>query len=184
MNATQKLTTIERSLLARKGDAAPLALSEDQLAEKRPMTVTPDPGVIPSAEILIIEDNRLNLKLYRDLLEIRGHQIAHSNHPKQILSAMRLSRPDLILVDISAARRTELEIAREIKRDQEFRQIPMIGIAELYREGSKAEIMEDGCDACLAKPISVAEFLKVVEDYLKQSPPEHGFERPFLQAHP
>ena len=106
MTATQTLTTIERSILARKGDASPVGRSVDRLentmeraVKSFPMAATPiapaamAAAAAPAAEILIVEDNRLNLKLYRDLLEIRGHQVAKSNDLYQILSAMRLSRP-------------------------------------------------------------------------------------------
>lgn len=170
MIPTQEIITIERSLLARKGDAAPVGRSADRLENSMGLQTisTPIMEAAPSAEILIVEDNRLNLKLYRDLLEVRGHQIAQSSDVNRILSAMRLSRPDLIVVDICAPGRAGLEIARQIKREPDFCEIPMIGIAELHREGAKAEILKDGCDACIAKPISVPEFLRVVENYLKQ----------------
>jgi two-component system cell cycle response regulator DivK len=130
------------------------------------LQAAPAASATPSADILIYEDNRLNLKLYRDLLEIRGHQVAKSNDVYRILSAMRLSRPDLILVDICAPGRSGLDFAKQIKCEPELCDIPMIGIAELHRPGAETEILESGCDACIAKPISVPEFLRVVEHYL------------------
>ena len=130
--------------------------------------LTATPVATAVSEILIFEDNRLNLKLYPDLLEARGHQIAQSNDVNQILSAMRLSRPDLILVDICAPGRYGLEAASEIRREPELCDIPMIGIAELYRPSSEVEILDAGCDACIAKPIPVPEFLRVVETYLSR----------------
>jgi two-component system cell cycle response regulator DivK len=179
MTATQTLTTIERSILARKGDASPVGRSADRLENTIERTMKSLPAtpivptapvapVAPAAEILIVEDNRLNLKLYRDLLEARGHQIAQSHDVNRIVSAMRLSRPDLILVDICAPRRYGLEAASEIRRQPELCDIPMIGIAEMYRPGAEIEILDAGCDACIAKPISVPEFLRVVEIYLNR----------------
>ncbi len=171
MTATQTLTSIERSVLARKGDASPVGRTADRLEntiERAVKSLTATPVATAVAEILIFEDNRLNLKLYRDLLEARGHQIAQSNDVNRILSAMRLSRPDLILVDICAPGRYGLEAASEIRREPELCDIPMIGIAELYRPGAEVEILDAGCDACIAKPISVPEFLRVVETYLSR----------------
>lgn len=171
MTTTPTLTTIERSVLARKGNAFPIGRSEDRLEtgikqQAVSAPVAPSAPVVAAADILIVEDNRLNLKLYRDLLEARGHQIAQSKDLHRILSAMRLSPPDLILVDICAPRRSGLDIARQIKREPELCEIPMIGVAELHRHGAEAEILGIGCDACIAKPISVPEFLRVVEHYL------------------
>jgi len=168
MTSTHALTTIERSILARKGDVSPVGRTAERLENSitRMAVSTPKVRAAPSKEILIVEDNRLNLKLYTDLLEARGHQIAKCNDVNRILSAMRLSRPDLILVDICAPRRYGLEAAREIKREPELCDIPMVAVAELYRRGAEAEILKNGCDACIAKPISVPEFLRVVERYL------------------
>jgi len=79
---------------------------------------------------------------------------------------MRINRPDLVLVDICAPGRYGLEAARMIKHEQELSDIPLVGIAELYRQGMKTEILRIGCDACIAKPISVPEFLRIVGHYL------------------
>jgi two-component system, cell cycle response regulator DivK len=173
MTATQTLTTIERSLLARKGDASPVGRSAERLENAPepapPVSMSfPMATTMPSAEILIIEDNKLNLKLYRDLLEVRGHQVAQSNDVNRVLSAMRLSRPDLILIDICAPRKYGLQAAQEIKREPELCHIPMIGIAEIHRPGAEAEILANGCDICIAKPISVPLFLRVVEQQLSR----------------
>lgn len=170
MTAPQTLTTIERSLLARKGNASPVGRSAERLenAPEPPAISFPMESATPSAEILIVEDNRLNLKLYRDLLEVRGHQVAQSNDVNRILSALRLSRPDLILVDICAPGRYGLQAAQEIKREPELCDIPMMGIAELHRPGAEAEILANGCDVCIAKPISVPLFLSTVEQLLNR----------------
>jgi len=133
MTATQTLTSIERSVLACKGDASPVGRTADRLEnsiERAVKSLTATPVATAVSEILIFEDNRLNLKLYRDLLEARGHQIAQSNDVNRILSAMRLSRPDLILVDICAPGRYGLEAASEIRQEPELCDIPMIGIAD------------------------------------------------------
>jgi len=170
MTATQALTTIERSLLARKGDASPVGRSPERLEnapEPTAMSFTM-PSATASAEILIIEDNRLNLKLYRDLLEVRGRQVAQSKDVNLVLSAMQLSRPDLILVDICAPGRYGLQAAQEIKREPELCDIPMIGIAEIHRPGAEAGILANDCDVCIAMPISVPLFLRAVAQQLSR----------------
>jgi two-component system, cell cycle response regulator DivK len=185
MTVSPAPVTATPPLLARKGNASPVGRAAERLegpvarlANAMPVAADPSPVAKPliepalpadaamSADILIVEDDRLNLKLYRDLLEARGHQIAQSRDVDRILSALRLSRPDLIILDICPPDRTALHAAREIRRDPALREIPLIGVAELNRVGAETEILEGGCDACIAKPISVPEFLRVVEHYL------------------
>lgn len=158
--------------LARKGDAAPMGLVADRLQDPprivlgKKVLATPVAArqpAVASADILIIEDDRLNLKLYRDLLEARGHRTTGTRDTNRVMAALRLARPDLILIDLCPPFLTGLECAREIKRDPTLRDIPIIAVAELFRREVEAAIRDNGCDACIAKPISVPEFLRVIE---------------------
>ena len=74
--------------------------------------------------VLIVEDNELNMKLFRDLLEAHGYQTSGTSNGFEALDLVRKLRPDLILMDIQLPQVSGLEVTRWIKDDPELRAIP------------------------------------------------------------
>ena len=116
--------------------------------------------------ILIVEDNDLNMKLFHDLLEAHGYETLQT---KDGLDALRLARqfhPDLILMDIQLPEVSGLEVTKWIKEDDELKMIPVIAVTAFAMKGDEEKIREGGCEAYIAKPISVASFLQTVSKFL------------------
>lgn len=117
-------------------------------------------------KILIVEDNELNMKLFQDLLEAHGY---HTVPTKDGLEAMKLARehhPDLILMDIQLPEISGLEVTKWIKEDPELKQIPVVAVTAFAMKGDEEKIRQGGCEAYIAKPISVAKFLETVARFL------------------
>src|SRR3954451_234190 len=70
-----------------------------------------------SKTVLIVEDNELNMKLVRDLLEVRGYRILQTREGIEALKLARDHRPDLILMDIQLPEVSGLEVTKWIKED-------------------------------------------------------------------
>ena len=51
-------------------------------------------------KVMIVEDNELNMKLFRDLIEASGYETVRTRNGLEALDLARLHRPDLILMDI------------------------------------------------------------------------------------
>jgi two-component system cell cycle response regulator DivK len=62
--------------------------------------------------VLIVEDNELNMKLFRDLLEAHGYQTSGTSNGFEALDLVRKLRPDLILMDIQLPQVSGLEVTR------------------------------------------------------------------------
>ncbi len=110
--------------------------------------------------VLIVEDNELNMKLFRDLLEAHGYQTSGTSNGFEALDLVRKLRPDLILMDIQLPQVSGLEVTRWIKDDPELRAIPVVAVTAFAMKGDEERIREGGCEAYLSKPISVANSLK------------------------
>jgi two-component system cell cycle response regulator DivK len=116
--------------------------------------------------VLIVEDNDLNMKLFHDLLEAHGYDILQTKDGMEALRLARLHRPDLILMDIQLPEVSGLEVTKWIKEDDELRGIPIIAVTAFAMKGDEEKIREGGCEAYIAKPISVINFLQTVERFL------------------
>jgi two-component system, cell cycle response regulator DivK len=114
-------------------------------------------------KVLIVEDNDLNMKLFNDLLEAHGYTTFQTKDGREALSIARTHRPDLILMDIQLPEVSGLEITKRLKADEELRGIPVVAVT---MKGDEEKIRQGGCEGYIAKPISIAGFIKVVEHHL------------------
>ncbi len=116
--------------------------------------------------VLIVEDNELNMKLFHDLLEAHGYETLQTRDGIDALKIAREHKPDLILMDIQLPEVSGLEVAKWIKEDDALKSIPIIAVTAFAMKGDEENIKQGGCEAYIAKPISVARFLETVEHFL------------------
>jgi len=116
--------------------------------------------------VLIVEDNELNMKLFHDLLEAHGYDTLQTRDGVEALKIAREHKPDLILMDIQLPEVSGLEVAKWIKEDANLRAIPIVAVTAFAMKGDEEKIRQGGCEAYIAKPISVAKFLETVERFL------------------
>ena len=116
--------------------------------------------------VLIVEDNELNMKLFRDLLEAHGYQTVGTNKGVEALDLVRRHRPDLILMDIQLPEVSGLEVTRWIKSDPELHMIPVVAVTAFAMKGDEERIREGGYEAYLSKPISVGKFIETVRRFI------------------
>jgi two-component system cell cycle response regulator DivK len=116
--------------------------------------------------VLVVEDNELNMKLFHDLLEAQGYEVLQTRDGMEALKMARQYRPDLILMDIQLPEVSGIEVTKWLKEDDDLRSIPVVAVTAFAMKGDEEKIREGGCEAYIAKPISVAHFLKTVERFL------------------
>jgi two-component system, cell cycle response regulator DivK len=117
-------------------------------------------------KVLIVEDNDLNMKLFNDLLMAHGYDTLQTKDGREALVLARQHRPDLILMDIQLPEVSGLQVTQWIKEDDDLRMIPIIAVTAFAMKGDEEKIRDGGCEAYIAKPISVASFMRTVERFL------------------
>jgi two-component system cell cycle response regulator DivK len=115
--------------------------------------------------ILIVEDNELNLKLLKDILEFHGYTIIFTALGETALDLARQHVPDLILLDIRLPDISGIEAARRLKADAQARAIPIIAVTAFAMPGDRAAILDAGCDDYISKPFNLLDILALVERY-------------------
>ena len=124
------------------------------------------PKVGEGKRVLVVEDNELNMKLFRDLLQANGFQVLETRDGIEALKIARDQALDMILMDIQLPEVSGLEVAKWIKDDPNLGNIPIIAVTAFAMKGDEEKMREGGCDAYLAKPISVGPFLEKVKELL------------------
>jgi two-component system cell cycle response regulator DivK len=84
----------------------------------------------------------------------------------EALKIAREHKPDLILMDIQLPEVSGLEVTKWIKEDENLKSIPVIAVTAFAMKGDEEKIREGGCEAYIAKPISVGHFLETVQKFL------------------
>lgn len=125
-----------------------------------------DTGRPVRKKVLIVEDNDLNMKLFNDLLVAHGYGTLQTKDGVEALALARQYRPDLILMDIQLPEVSGLQVTQWIKGDDDLRSIPVIAVTAFAMKGDEEKMRNGGCEAYIAKPISVTSFLRTVERFL------------------
>ena len=116
--------------------------------------------------ILIVENNKLNLKLFNDILQVNFYETVQTLDEREAINLAREHNPDLIIMDIQLRGILGLEVTTMIKADEDLRDIPIIAVSALAMKDDERNILIGGCDGYISKPISIPQFLKSINSYL------------------
>jgi two-component system cell cycle response regulator DivK len=139
-----------------------------------PCSATAAPSEAPSQNasqkrILIVEDQKLDVKLLRDLLELQGYQLYQTAFGLDAIGIAHERHPHLILLNLRLPDVSGLEVAGRLKADEATRAIPIIAVTAFAMREHEAQALEAGCDAYVSKPIRIHDFLKKIEAFLGAS---------------
>lgn len=124
--------------------------------------------------VLIVEDNELNMKLFRDLLEAHGIATIETRSGLNVLDIARAQKPDLILMDIQLPEVSGLDVTKWLKADAGLKAIPVIAVTAFAMKGDEEKIRQGGCEDYISKPISVMRFLDVIRTHLAKQETQNG----------
>ncbi|WP_157140789.1 response regulator, partial [Candidatus Liberibacter asiaticus] len=114
-------------------------------------------------KVMIVEDNELNMKLFRDLIETSGYIALQTRNGMEALELARQHKPDVIIMDIQLQEISGLEITKQIKEDSELQEIPVIAVTAFAMKGDEERIRKGGCEAYISKPISLSIFMETIK---------------------
>jgi two-component system cell cycle response regulator DivK len=120
--------------------------------------------------ILIVEDNPLNMKLFSAMIAAQGYDVLQATDGAHGLDLARRQHPDLIIMDIQLPSMSGLDVTRNLKADEATREIPIIATTAFALRGDEEMILASGCDAYMAKPIAISQFLELIETFMLKAP--------------
>jgi len=122
--------------------------------------------IVKNKTVLIAEDNELNMKLFKDLLEMKNFSTICIEDGYQVFDKVIETKPDLILMDIRLNNISGIEIIKQLKECQETKHIPIIALTAFAMKSDKEKILNSGCEGYMAKPIFIDSFFKEIERFI------------------
>jgi two-component system cell cycle response regulator DivK len=116
--------------------------------------------------VLIVEDNPLNMKLLRDVLEAHGYETISTGEGVEGVALACDQQPDLILMDLQLPDISGYEAVRRLRAHPPTRTIPVVAVTAFAMSGDKRKALTSGCDAYLSKPIGLRDFIELVERFI------------------
>ena len=118
--------------------------------------------------ILIVEDNDKNLKLVRDVLQVKGYATVEAGNAEDGIVLARERKPDLVLMDIQLPGMSGIDAIGVLRADPATAAIPVVAVTASVMPQDRNKIMEAGFDAYIGKPINLKEFLDTVRNMLEK----------------
>lgn len=120
------------------------------------------------ASILIVDDNAVNLKLMRLVLEADGLHIVCAANASEALAAIANRVPDLILMDIQLPGVSGLQLTQRLRSDPRFAHVWIVAVSAYAMRGDETKALQAGCDAYYPKPIDTLTLPDVVAGFLRR----------------
>jgi len=119
--------------------------------------------------ILIVEDNPVNVKLFRLLLVKAGFDVRTAGDANEALAALAEFSPRLILMDVQLPGMDGLELTRRLKADDRYRQIVVVALTAYAMKGDRERAIDAGCEGYIAKPIDTRTFVDSVRAHRRSA---------------
>jgi two-component system cell cycle response regulator DivK len=124
-----------------------------------------------TTRILVVEDNPLNFKLVRDVLEYAGYEVVGAESGEESLLLAGDLPPDLVLMDLQLPGIDGTETLRRLRRGVLADDVPVIALSALVMERDHAAAQTAGFDGYLNKPISIRALPDQVASFLLREQP-------------
>jgi two-component system, OmpR family, KDP operon response regulator KdpE len=118
------------------------------------------------ARILVVDDDSQIRRVMRTTLEAQGYEVEEAGNGEKALDLLRVSKHDLILLDINLPGKTGIETCREIRTTAN---VPIIMLTVRDAASDKIEALDAGAQDYVTKPFTMGEMLARIRSVLRRS---------------
>ena len=116
-------------------------------------------------QILVVEDNERNMRLFRDVLQAAGHGTLEATTGERAVELATEHRPDLVLMDIQLPDIDGVEALGRLRSDERTRAVPVLALTAQAMEGDRERFLAAGFDGYLSKPVNIVDLVETVRRY-------------------
>ena len=118
------------------------------------------------ATILIADDSLAELQILQAALQPTGHAIITVMDGEAAEEKVKSDKIDLIILDVIMPKKNGFQVCRDIKSNDQYKNIPVIMVTSKDQESDKFWGMKQGADEYLTKPFKPEDLLKAVKKYI------------------
>lgn len=119
-------------------------------------------------KITIVDDDRETREMLTLALDLAGYEVSEAANGLRLISTLHVDRPDLILLDVMMSWIDGFELCRSIKKNEEFKDIPVIFISAKRTPEDVQRGLEAGATDYFPKPIDVEQLVKRIDQILAE----------------
>ena len=116
-------------------------------------------------QVLIVEDNQNNMKLFRDVLVATGYRTLEATTGGEAVELATEHAPDLVLMDIQLPDLDGVQALRRLRADERTAGIPVLALTAQAMQGDRERFLAAGFDGYLSKPVDVRELIGTVREH-------------------
>jgi len=116
--------------------------------------------------ILVVDDSATILMIVRMVLGKDRYHLLTASDGQEAVEKVRKEKPDLVLMDVVMPKMSGFDACRELRRQSDTRDIPIILVTTKGEPQSVEQGFESGCNDYMTKPISAQELLSKVQSFL------------------
>jgi PAS domain S-box-containing protein len=150
---------------------AGLARVDSNVASPQGETVSDNDLALRPLKVLLVEDNQINRKLVKVILEKRGHSVAAANNGEEALVKMGAGQFDVVLMDVQMPVMDGIaatEAIRNLEKDTS-RNTPIVAMTAHAMKGDRERFLAAGMNGYISKPIEKEELLETVEKLAQEN---------------
>jgi two-component system cell cycle response regulator DivK len=121
--------------------------------------------VTAASQILVVEDNDKNMKLFRDILAAKGYRTLEATTGGEAVALAAEHLPDLVLMDIQLPDIDGVAALGRLRADGRTASLPVLALTAQAMEGDRERFLAAGFDGYVSKPVNITEFVATVQRY-------------------
>jgi two-component system sensor histidine kinase RpfC len=155
-----------------------------------PAAVTETPPVLDPVRrrrVLLVDDNRVNQRVFTRILESAGHEVVTANNGEQALNILedQAGRLDVVLMDFNMPEMDGLEATKLFRvMSRGDARLPIIGLTADASAKSDSRWRDADMDGCLIKPVDPPALLAAIDAIARNASSPAGNSVAILQEHP
>jgi two-component system, sensor histidine kinase and response regulator len=122
---------------------------------------------IRGAMVLLAEDNEINQQVAKEILEQAGLVVRIANNGQEAVQMVMAENFDAVLMDIQMPVMGGFEATQEIRRDERFRDLPIIAMTAHAMAGDHEKSLEAGMNDHVTKPIDPDQLVSALIRWIK-----------------
>ncbi len=115
---------------------------------------------------LVVDDNKNNLLLEKDLLEIAGFEVFEAEDASSGVAIARSKIPDIIIMDVRLPDMSGAEAARILRQDKCTAHIPIVFVTASVMAESRDDLRDITNSGFIGKPINTRTFAEEISKFI------------------